>query len=116
MGPADQPDFINAAAAFLTRHGPHELLHELKSVEDAHGRHRDAHWGPRTLDLDLLMLGKVVMDEPDISIPHPGLAQRNFVLLPLAEIAPEVVVPGRGSVRKLLAELGDSGARIERVK
>ncbi|MEX2496588.1 MAG: 2-amino-4-hydroxy-6-hydroxymethyldihydropteridine diphosphokinase [Woeseia sp.] len=117
MGPSDQPDFINAAAAFLTRRGPQDLLRELKAIEDAHGRERDTrHWGPRTLDLDLLVLGSLVVDEPGIRIPHPGVAERNFVLLPFAEIAPQAVVPGHGSVLKLLAGLGNSGARVERVE
>jgi 2-amino-4-hydroxy-6-hydroxymethyldihydropteridine diphosphokinase len=116
MGPADQPDFVNAVAVILTKLGPHELLRTLKAIEDAQGKRRDtARWGPRIIDLDLLVIGSLVVDEPDLHIPHPGIAQRNFVLLPLADIAPHLQVPGQGSVEKLLAELGDSDARIERV-
>lgn len=116
MGPPDQPDFVNAVAAFLTRLAPGELLERLQALETAHGRERDhARWGPRVLDLDLLVLGGLVVDEPGLHIPHPGIPERNFVLLPLAEIAPHLVVPGMGSVSKLLARLGDAGGRIERM-
>lgn len=116
MGPPDQPDFINAVGAFLTRLGPRELLLALRAIEDQRGRQRDhAQWGPRTLDLDLLVLGGLVVDEPDLCVPHPGIAERNFVLLPLAEIAPHLVVPGLGSVQRLLAQLGASTPRIERM-
>lgn len=116
MGPPDQPDFVNAVAAFLTRLEPRALLGELQAVEAARGRPRDhARWGPRVLDLDLLVLGGVVLDEPGLSIPHPGIAERNFVLLPLAEIAPHLIVPGLGSVAKLLSGLGETAARIERM-
>jgi 2-amino-4-hydroxy-6-hydroxymethyldihydropteridine diphosphokinase len=115
MGPSDQPDFVNAAAAILTRLGPHDLMRELKAIESAQGRQRDTRrWGPRVLDLDLLVMGMLRVDEPGLQIPHPGIAERNFVLLPLAEIAPYLLVPGRASVKKLLTDLG-SGARIERM-
>jgi 2-amino-4-hydroxy-6-hydroxymethyldihydropteridine diphosphokinase len=116
MGPPDQPDFVNAVAAFLTRLEPRELLGKLQAVETAQGRQRDhARWGPRILDLDLLVLGGVVIDEPGLHLPHPGIAKRNFVLLPLAEIAPHLVVPGMGSVARLLSGLGGTAARIERM-
>jgi 2-amino-4-hydroxy-6-hydroxymethyldihydropteridine diphosphokinase len=68
------------------------------------------------LDLDLLVLGSLVVDEPDLHIPHPGIAERNFVLFPLADLAPHMHVPGRGSVQKLLAEIGTATARIERLE
>lgn len=117
MGPTDQPDFVNAAAVFLTKVEPHELLRRLQAIEDGQGRRRDtAHWGPRVLDLDLLVLGGLFVDEPELRIPHPGIAERNFVLFPLAELAPHLHVPGRGSVQKLLAELGTAGPRIERLE
>ena len=117
MGPSSQPDFVNAAAAVLTRLEPHELMRELQAIEKAQGRRRDAaHWGPRVLDLDLLVLGSLVIDEPDLRIPHPGIAERNFVLFPLADLAPNMHVPGRGSVQRLLAEIGTDGARIERLE
>ena len=117
LGPADQPDFVNAVAAFLTRLDGHALLDELQSLERAHGRRRDGRqWGPRRLDLDLLMLGSTAIDEPDLRVPHPRIHERNFVLLPLAEIAPHLRVPGHGSVLRLVAAIADSGPRIERLE
>ena len=116
MGPPDQPDFVNAVAAFLTRLEPRELLDRLQAEEAARGRQPDrARWGPRILDLDLLVLGSLVIDEPGLRLPHPGIPERNFVLLPLAEIAPHLVVPGMGSVVKLLSRLGEAAGRIERM-
>jgi 2-amino-4-hydroxy-6-hydroxymethyldihydropteridine diphosphokinase len=117
MGPSDQPDFVNAASVILTRLEPHDLMRGLQAIENAQGRRRDtARWGPRVLDLDLLVLGSLVVDEPDLRIPHPGIAERNFVLFPLADLAPNLHVPGRGSVQKLLAEIGTAGSRIERLE
>lgn len=116
LGPSDQPDYVNAVAAVLTRLDPHALLRKLRDIETAQGRRRDTrHWGPRVLDLDLLVMGTLVIDEPGLTIPHPGIVERNFVLLPLADIAPHLPVPGRGSVKRLLAELGARGPRIERL-
>ncbi|HEX5765209.1 MAG TPA: 2-amino-4-hydroxy-6-hydroxymethyldihydropteridine diphosphokinase [Woeseiaceae bacterium] len=116
MGPSDQPDFVNAVAVILTKLGPHELLRELQAIEQAHGRRREARqWGPRIVDLDLLLMGQVVIEEPGLQIPHPGIAQRNFVLFPLADIAPGLLVPGIGSVQKLVAALGNTSPRIERM-
>ncbi|MGH8166408.1 MAG: 2-amino-4-hydroxy-6-hydroxymethyldihydropteridine diphosphokinase [Woeseiaceae bacterium] len=121
MGPSDQPDFVNAVATFLTRSDPASLMQMLKDIEDAHGRRRDTpRWGPRIIDLDLLVLGTLAIDTPPkLQVPHPGIADRNFVLFPLAEIAPHLVVPGRGSVQKLLSRLtgiGNGGSRIERLE
>jgi 2-amino-4-hydroxy-6-hydroxymethyldihydropteridine diphosphokinase len=102
FGGIEQPDFVNAAAALLTQLGPSELLAELQEVEARQGRERDdKRWGPRVLDLDLLVHATAVVDEPGITIPHPGIAERNFVLLPLLEIAPELVIPGLGRVDSL---------------
>jgi 2-amino-4-hydroxy-6-hydroxymethyldihydropteridine diphosphokinase len=117
MGPSDQPDFMNAVAVILTRLEPRDLMRRLQDIENAQGRRRDTpRWGPRVLDLDLLVLGSLVVDEPDLHIPHPGIAERNFVLFPLADLAPHMHVPGRGSVQKLLAEIGTATARIERLE
>ena len=97
FGGIEQPDFVNAAAALLTQLGPSELLDELHQIEARQGRERDdKRWGPRVLDLDLLVHAAAVIDEPGITIPHPGIGERNFVLLPLLEIAPELVIPGLG--------------------
>jgi 2-amino-4-hydroxy-6-hydroxymethyldihydropteridine diphosphokinase len=117
MGPSDQPDFVNAAAVILTRLEPRDLMHRLQAIENAQGRRRGTtRWGPRVLDLDLLVLGGLLVDEPDLHIPHPGIAERNFVLFPLADLALHLHVPGRGSVQKLLAEIGTAAARIERLE
>jgi len=89
-GMTDQPDFINAAAGFDTDIGAHALLAELKRIETQFGRQRDERWGPRTLDLDLLLYGDTVIDEPGFAIPHVQLRERAFVLEPLSEMGGEV--------------------------
>lgn len=115
MGPQGQPDFINAVAALATRLPPQDLLQALLAIEVRHGRRRDgAHWGPRTLDMDLLLYGDTVLDAPGLVLPHPGLHQRAFVLYPLADIAPELSVPGLGSVRALRARCRD--AQVQRLE
>lgn len=115
MGPADQPDFVNAVAGVLTQLAAADLLAALHGIEEAHGRRRSesARWGPRTLDLDLLSFGEAVIDRPGLTVPHPGIAERNFVLLPLASVAPYLVLPGLGQVAALARRLGDAG--IERI-
>ena len=111
MGPVDQPDYINAVAMILTRLGARELMEKLQSIERQHGRDRAAgiRWGPRTLDLDILTFGFRQIDEPDLQIPHPGISERNFVLLPLCNIAPTLHVPDQGVVGVLAAQAGDAG-------
>jgi 2-amino-4-hydroxy-6-hydroxymethyldihydropteridine diphosphokinase len=106
VGYLDQPRFVNAAAAVETELGPHELLDRLLAVERDLGRTREGpRFGPRTIDLDLLLYGDVVLDEPGLTLPHPRLHERRFALEPLAELDPALVVPGRGAVQTLLAEL-----------
>ena len=103
LGPPDQPDFINAVAGLLTRLDPDELLRELKDREQQLGREPAAvRWGPRIIDFDLLVYGDRRIDAAQLRIPHPGIQARNFVLYPLAEIAPELNVPGAGPVSELL--------------
>ena len=110
MGPPDQPDYINAVAELETWLAPLELLDELQRVEQLHRRVRGAQrWGPRTLDLDLLLYGAQHIDQPRLSVPHPGLAERAFVLLPLVEIAPDLTVPGLGAVTGLAARVSRAG-------
>lgn len=105
MGPQDQPDFVNAVCEL--RCGDTidalALLDQLQALEAAGGRQRDeqgvnanGHWGPRTLDLDLILFGQQQINEPRLVVPHPGLLERSFVLVPLLEIAPEITVPGKG--------------------
>lgn len=115
MGPVPQPDYVNAVAALETGLSPLELLDGLQAIEQAHGRVRIERWGPRTLDLDLLLYAERVIDEPRLQVPHPGLHERPFVLYPLAEIAPGLIIPGRGSLAEWLAQCPSSGlARIDR--
>lgn len=115
MGPQDQPDFVNAVAGLLTRLPARELLGALQAIEDAQGRRRDGtRWGPRTLDLDLLLYGGLCLEEEGLVLPHPGLAERAFVLVPLLELAPGLRVPGGASIARLAATAGDGGlARLE---
>lgn len=103
VGPDDQPDFINAVAALDTTLGADTLLSALQAIEQAHGRVRTRRWGPRTLDLDLLLYGDLQRDDPRLSLPHPRLHERAFVLQPLYTIAPQLRIPGRGMLTDLLA-------------
>lgn len=105
MGPPGQPDYINAVVELATALGPIELLDQLQALEATHGRVRDIHWGPRTLDLDLLLYGNQAIATARLSVPHPGIAERPFVVLPLAEIAPTLEIPGRGPISALRAAL-----------
>ena len=104
-GYADQAWFLNGVCAVETELGPRELLARLLAVERRLGRTRGdgPRFGPRTVDLDLLVHGDLVVDEPGLQVPHPRLAERRFALAPLAEIAPDLVVPGHGPVADLLA-------------
>lgn len=112
MGPQDQPYFVNAAAGLLTQLTARELLEGLLRTEQAMGRNRQERWGPRVIDLDLVwMLGEPV-DEPQLTLPHPGVSTRNFVLYPLADIAPTLAIPGHGSVSELLRSAGDDGISV----
>lgn len=94
----EQPDYINAVAAVDTTLPPEELLQALLALEQRFGRERHTHLAPRTLDLDLLLYGDTVLDTPSLQLPHPRLHLRAFVLVPLAELAPALDLPGRGSV------------------
>ncbi len=105
VGVTDQPRFLNGVAALETELTPRELLDVLLAVERRLGRERRERWGPRTIDLDLLLYGDEVIDEDGLTIPHPRLHERRFVLEPLADLAPKVVVPGRGRVEELLSKL-----------
>lgn len=114
LGGIEQPDFVNAAALLSTSLDARALLEQLQAMERARGRERgDVHWGPRVLDLDLLAYDDLSMDEPGLTVPHPGIASRNFVLLPLREIAPDFEIPGLGRVRDL--PVNDSEPRISKI-
>jgi len=108
-GRVAQPAFVNGAVAVETTLEPRALLGVLLDVERRLGRVRDERWGPRTIDLDLLLYGDVVLDEPGLTVPHPRLHERAFALEPLQELDPELAVPGRGSVADLLAALAGEG-------
>jgi len=109
MGPQDQPDFINAVALLETTLEPEALLDALQAIETAQGRVRSRRWGPRTLDLDLLLHGDRVLDTPRLALPHPGLAERDFVFCPLAEIAPDLRLPDGRAVADLSAACAAGG-------
>jgi 2-amino-4-hydroxy-6-hydroxymethyldihydropteridine diphosphokinase len=103
LGPPGQPDYINAVARLATTLSPERLLDALQAIEQAHGRVRKERWGARTLDLDVLLYGEQVIDSARLTVPHPHMSGRAFVLYPLADIAPELVVPGLGPLVGLLA-------------
>jgi 2-amino-4-hydroxy-6-hydroxymethyldihydropteridine diphosphokinase len=114
LGPQDQPDFVNAAAGILTRSGPFELLASMQEIERRLGRIEPAvRWGPRVIDLDLLVFADLRAEQAGLTLPHPGLPRRNFVLYPLAEIAAELWVPGLARVSRLREEISSAG--IERL-
>ena len=110
-GPVPQADYLNAAVALDTALAPRALLDALLAIERGAGRDRahEQRWGPRRLDLDLLLYGGQRIEEPGLSVPHPRLAERAFVLLPLADIDPALAVPGAGTVAELLARADSSG-------
>jgi 2-amino-4-hydroxy-6-hydroxymethyldihydropteridine diphosphokinase len=109
FGPVQQGDFINAVAGLLTQLSAQQLLEGIRAIEAAAGRIREERWGPRTLDLDLLVFGAERIATADLTVPHPGIAERGFVLAPLADVAPTLEVPGAGRVEVLLRGLGDDG-------
>jgi len=111
VGPQDQPDYVNAAARLETRLPPLDLLAALLAIEAAQGRHRDGtRWGPRILDLDLLLHGEVEVDLPGLRLPHPEIGRRAFVLIPLADVAPiGLPIPGQGTLGQLLRVCPDAG-------
>ena len=114
VGYLDQPDFVNAVAGIETALAPRALLDALLEIERRYGRVREFPNAPRTLDLDIVLYGEAQVNERGLSIPHPRMHERAFVLVPLAEIAPEALVPGRGRVRDLLQ--GVDAASLEKIE
>lgn len=108
VGPQDQPDFVNGAVWLRTEFTPLELLDQLQSIEQAHGRERIQHWGPRTLDLDLLLYGDEAIASERLTVPHAELANRDFVLQPLLDLDPERVLPDGRSLGKLMQQCPDN--------
>ncbi len=111
LGPADQPDYLNGVAVLETTLAPHALLDALQAIETRQGRVRGPQrWGPRTLDLDLLVYGEQIIDDQRLQVPHPGLGQRNFVLYPLHDVAGDaLIIPGLGPLTKLLEQCSSKG-------
>lgn len=113
LGKTDQPDYVNAVVGIATDLSAESLLQALRAIEACHGRVRGERNAARTLDLDLLLYDRAVIETPDLTVPHPRMHERAFVLLPLAELAPTVTIPGHGAVAALLREVARQ--RIERL-
>ena len=110
LGPIAQPDFVNAVAGLLTQLSAPELLRELQLIEAAFGRPaQHQRWGPRVIDLDLLAYDREQRSDPELILPHPGIVERNFVLYPLADVAPDLELPGLGRVTELKARVSPDG-------
>ena len=112
MGPKDQPDYVNAVIGLLTQLAARELLDALLGIERAMGRQRQERWGPRLIDLDLIWMVGAAIDEPGLTLPHPGVSMRNFVLYPLDDIAPTLDIPGHGRVMDLKLRSGADGISV----
>jgi 2-amino-4-hydroxy-6-hydroxymethyldihydropteridine diphosphokinase len=112
MGPQDQPRFVNAVAGVISCLPPRELLEALLGVERLMGRQRQARWGPRIIDLDLIWMTGGPIREPGLELPHPGVSMRNFVLYPLFDIAPTLAIPGLGRVAELKARVSGEGIAV----
>jgi len=109
LGPPDQPHYLNAVALLHTTVSPHELLEELQAIEDSQGRRRDIRWGPRTLDLDLLLYDELSVDDARLTLPHPRLHERDFVLYPLREISDaNLVLPDGRDLATLIRSCPDN--------
>lgn len=108
VGPQDQPDFINGCVWLQTSLPPLELLDQLQTIEQAHGRERLQHWGPRTLDLDMLLFGDRTIDHPRLQIPHTELPNRDFVLRPLLDLEPQLILPDGRRLTELLPQCPDN--------
>lgn len=105
VGPQDQPDYINGVVQVETQLGPHDLLDLLQALEQNHGRVRNRHWGERTLDLDLLLYGQAQIHTPRLSVPHPYMMERSFVLYPLADLCPNLMLNNQVSLVDYLANV-----------
>lgn len=111
VGPQDQPDFINGAVWLSTGLEPHTLLNQLQAIEQQHGRERIRHWGPRTLDLDLLIYGARVLNDERLIVPHRELTHRDFVLQPLLDLNPELTLPDGTTIAALRTRCPDNRLR-----
>jgi 2-amino-4-hydroxy-6-hydroxymethyldihydropteridine diphosphokinase len=110
FGPIAQDDFVNAVVGILTTLDPPQLLKETQAIQTAMGRpEKYERWGPRIIDLDLLVFGRDIRKDPDLTLPHPGIVERNWVLYPLADIAPDLDIPGLGQVAALKGRIAPEG-------
>ncbi|GIH66956.1 MULTISPECIES: 2-amino-4-hydroxy-6-hydroxymethyldihydropteridine diphosphokinase [Microbispora] len=112
VGGPEQGAYLNAVVIAESMLDPRTLLDRAQSVENAFGRERRERWGPRTLDVDLITVGNLMSDDPELTLPHPRAHERAFVLVPWAQADPAAVLPGRGSVAALLADMDQSGVRL----
>lgn len=113
MGGMDQPDYVNCVCSLVTELEPLDLLRQVQAIEDEHGRERKVRWGPRTLDIDILLYGNLVVEWNDLTLPHPGMDERDFVLQPLLQIAPDLCRPDGVPYRDLLAPLLSDSKLVE---
>ncbi len=111
MGPLNQPDYVNAVAWLETSLEPMILLDYLQGVENKQGRVRKQHWGARTIDLDILLYGSRIINQPHLKIPHRGICERDFVYLPLLKLLPDIIVPGYGKLKNVVQARGASNSR-----
>ncbi len=109
IGPGEQPDYINAVAQLDTDLESTALLQQLQAIEQAHGRQRLLRWGPRTLDLDILLYADLIVETPTLQLPHPRIAERNFVIAPLYDICPALILPDGTPLRSLLDRVNQAG-------
>ncbi|RBW51076.1 2-amino-4-hydroxy-6-hydroxymethyldihydropteridine diphosphokinase [Marinobacter sp. F3R11] len=111
VGPQDQPDYVNGAVWLSTGLDPHTLLNQLQAIEQAHGRERLRHWGPRTLDLDLLVFGTQTLDDERLTVPHRELSNRDFALQPLLDLKPDLRLPDGTAIAHLRTQCPDNRLR-----
>jgi len=109
--PEDQPDYYNAVVLLETGLAPVELLDQLQAIENRQHRVREQHWGPRTIDLDILLYGQQQINNERLQIPHPGLCEREFVLYPLQRLSPEIAIPGHGKLKQIIKACPENGMR-----
>jgi 2-amino-4-hydroxy-6-hydroxymethyldihydropteridine diphosphokinase len=113
MGPQDQPHYVNAVAGLITQLDAPALLAQLKFLEKSQGREQPVvRWGPRVVDFDLLVFGSVVMKDETLTLPHPGISERSFVLLPMMDVAPDLNIPSVGRVSALAARVDTSNLQV----
>ncbi len=104
MGPSDQPDYVNAAVEIETSLTAAELLNHCQLIEKEQGRIKTRHWGERSIDLDILLYADEQIEQPDLTVPHPGICQRDFVYMPLLKLKADIVIPGKGMLKNMVSD------------